>query len=160
MQKSVPTTTVLSLIVAIITVALAVYVSSAKKSEQQKTKIPSPSEIAKSESQGLAAFFNLEESEQQQVYLLYKAYEEIRVPYVNDGLKTSKKEELLSREDIKKHADDMAKIHLDLTEGMKQILTEEQFQQWEKKDRRSVNIFKPRDTAARDTSHSPTITEK
>ena len=101
-----------------------------------KQAMPSPTELAVRESQGIAARFNLTKEAQAEVAQLYEAYEEIYLPFTQKAMEAEKAGTEIDDGERANYMLSLDQQRLVLVEGMKSMLTPEQFQDWAQKDPR------------------------
>jgi len=146
MDKSQTRSTFLSLGIAMILVVCVAYQIGAKHADSGKKSkatrsLLSPAQIAEGESKGLMAYFHLTQGEQVQIYQLYKAYEEVSLPFTQKMKSLSQKGIKIDEQERAQYRLNIDKQRTNLVAGMETILSPLQFQEWTRRDPRYKLIY-------------------
>lgn len=142
MKKTKNFTTLFAVGIAVISTALAVYVMSAKNTGPKTFDDLSSTAASEKLARGMINYFNLDESQYETLFQLYKTYEDIRVPY-DEKLRIEREggKEVTSKE-MRDFIHGISEAKEKLEAGVRAILTEEQYKEWRKKERRSQVTYK------------------
>ena len=142
MKKRKDGSTLITVCIAVVCVALAAYVAGAKTNRPEAPENPSPTEMARRQAKGMGVYFNLDKQEQEIVFRRYKVYDEIQAAYSEKIRRAEEGGAQIRPEETRQFADAITVAKQELEAGIKTILSEAEYEEWRKKERRAQVTYK------------------